>query len=81
MICLLVAPFLAQAPIWYVFPYTYHYKIAYGMMRLKPSGDLDVAGVVDVQLIVTALVLSFLMCLLFIFLLKWRENSDELSKK
>ena len=81
LICLLVAPFLAQTPIWYVFPYTYHYKIAYGMMRLKPSGDLDVVGLVDVQLIVTALVLSFLMCLLFIFLLKWRENSDELSKK
>lgn len=81
LICLLVAPFLAQTPIWYVFPYTYHYKIAYGMMRLKPSGDLDVVGVVDVQLIVTSLALSVLMCLLFIFLLKWRENSDELSKK
>lgn len=81
LVCLLVAPFLAQTSFWYIFPYTYHYKIAYDMMQLKPSGDLDVAGVMDIQLIITALVLSLLMCLMCVFLLKWRLNNDELSKK
>lgn len=81
LIFLLVAPFLAQTSLWYIFPYTYHYKVAYGMMRLKPSGDLDVTGAMNAQLIITALVLSLLMCLVFVFLLKWRLNNDELSKK
>ncbi|MGN1397655.1 MAG: lantibiotic ABC transporter permease [Streptococcus gallolyticus] len=39
--CLLLAPFLAQTSFWYLFPYTYHYKISQVLIHLKPSGDLE----------------------------------------
>ena len=42
LICLLIAPFIAQSPLWFVLPYTYHYKIAQFILNLKPSGDIIV---------------------------------------
>ena len=79
LICLLVAPFIAQTSIWYIFPYTYHYKIAYGLLHLKPSGDLDTtisSGTIDYQMIVSAVVLSVLMYVIALSLLRWRLNDE-----
>ena len=40
LICLIVAPFVAQTPVWFLLPYTYHYKVTESLLNIKPSGDL-----------------------------------------
>lgn len=82
LICLLVAPLIAQTSIWFIFPYTYHYKIAYAFLHLKPSGDLDVsASGIGMTTILISLVLSILVFMSFLNLLKWRITNEQNSKK
>ncbi|HEL1089734.1 TPA: lantibiotic ABC transporter permease [Streptococcus equi subsp. zooepidemicus] len=82
LICLLVAPLIAQTSIWFIFPYTYHYKIAYAFLHLKPSGDLDVAtSGVEMTTILISMVLSILFFVSFLSLLKWRITNEQNSKK
>lgn len=38
--CFLLAPFLAQTSVWWLLPFTYHYKIGEVLLSLKPSGNL-----------------------------------------
>nr|BAG71488.1 immunity protein [Lactococcus lactis] len=40
LLCLIVAPFIAQTPIWFLLPYTYHYKVVESLLHIKPAGDL-----------------------------------------
>lgn len=73
-LCFLLAPFIAQTPFWYVFPYTYHYKIAAILLHLKPSGDVySRVGVMDWQSLGLSLILSLILSILFLRLLKERE--------
>ena len=82
LVCLLVAPLIAQTTIWFVFPYAYHYKIGYAFLHLKPSGDLDVtASGIDMMTILIAITLSILVFVCFISLLKWRITNEQNFKK
>lgn len=82
LVCLLIAPLIAQTSLWFVFPYTYHYKIAYAFLHLKPSGDLEVSssGILMTTLLLS-IALSFLMFIVFLSLLKWRITNEQHSKK
>lgn len=72
--CLLIAPFIAQSPFWYIFPYTYHYKIAHELIGLKPSGDLSVLPTtINYAVIIIALILSVIITGIGIYFLK-RED-------
>ncbi|KGR72117.1 lantibiotic ABC transporter permease [Streptococcus phocae subsp. salmonis] len=82
LICLLVAPLIAQTSFWFVFPYTYHYKIAYALLHLKPSGDLDaVVRGIGMTTILIAITLSILVFVSLLSLLKWRIANEQNSKK
>ena len=76
LVCLLIAPFIAQSPLWFVFPYTYHYKIAQFLLSLKPSGDIitnqNQTSILQVSLII---ILSMIMTLLLSYVLKRRESN------
>ena len=75
-VCLLIAPFIAQTPFWFVLPYTYHYKIAQFLLNLKPSGDIltnqNQTSILQVPLII---ILSMIMTILLSYILKRRESS------
>lgn len=75
-VCLLIAPFIAQTPLWFVVPYTYHYKIAQFLLNLKPSGDIltnqNQTSILQVLLII---ILSMTMTFLLSYILKRRETS------
>ena len=75
-VCLLIAPFIAQTPLWFVLPYTYHYKIAQFLLNLKPSGDIltnqNQTSILQVPLII---ILSMTMTFLLSYILKRRETS------
>ncbi|MCO4549556.1 lantibiotic ABC transporter, membrane protein [Streptococcus infantarius subsp. infantarius] len=74
-LCLLVAPFLAQTSFWYLFPYTYHYKIAQAILHLKPSGEVEVLNHPHpVGLCIVAISLSVLLFLIFIKALKEQKR-------
>ncbi|HEL0671110.1 lantibiotic ABC transporter permease [Streptococcus equi subsp. zooepidemicus] len=80
--CLLIAPFIAQTSIWYLFPFTYHYKISYSLLHLKPSGDLDLAmRGIDIKTLVITVILSVIAFIISLLLLNWRVSNDQLSKK
>ncbi len=82
LICLLVAPLIAQTLVWFIFPYTYHYKIAYALLHLKPSGDLEAAlSGVEISTILISVSLSILVFVSFLSLLKWRITNEQNSKK
>ncbi|HEM4920341.1 TPA: lantibiotic ABC transporter permease, partial [Streptococcus suis] len=82
LICLLVAPLIAQTSVWFIFPYTYHYKIAYALLHLKPSGDLEAAlSGVEISTILISVSLSILVFVSFLSLLKWRIINEQNSKK
>ncbi|WP_161978569.1 lantibiotic ABC transporter permease [Streptococcus sp. S784/96/1] len=82
LVCLLVAPFIAQTNVWYLFPYTYHYKVAQGLLHLKPSGDLEsVIRGVDMATPILAVVLSVIVFIVFLALLKWRLSHEQVFKK
>ncbi|HFR3680813.1 TPA: lantibiotic ABC transporter permease, partial [Streptococcus suis] len=82
LICLLVAPLIAQTSVWFIFPYTYHYKIAYALLHLKPSGDLEAAlSGVEISTILISVSLSILVFVSFLSLLKWRITNEQNSKK
>lgn len=82
LICLLVAPLIAQTSIWFIFPYTYHYKIAHAFLHLKPSGDLDIAASgIGMMTILVAMGLSILVFVTFLSLLKWRITNEQNYKK
>lgn len=82
LICLLVAPLITQTSIWFLFPHTYHYKIAYAYLHLKPSGDLDVAASgIEMLTIVIAMTLSNMFFIGFLALLRWRITNEQNSKK
>ena len=74
-VCLLIAPFIAQTPLWFVLPYTYHYKIAQFLLDLKPSGDIitnqNQTSILQVSLII---ILSMIMTFLLSYILKRRES-------
>lgn len=76
LVCLLIAPFIAQSPLWFVLPYTYHYKIAQFLLNLKPSGDVitnqNQTSILQVSLII---ILSMIMTLLLSYVLKRRESN------
>ena len=76
LVCLLIAPFIAQSPLWFVLPYTYHYKIAQFLLNLKPSGDIitnqNQTNILQVSLII---ILSMIMTLLLSYVLKRRESN------
>ncbi len=38
LLCLFIAPLVAQTKLWLLFPYTYHYKVAEALIGLKPNG-------------------------------------------
>ncbi|SDJ71202.1 lantibiotic ABC transporter permease [Streptococcus gallolyticus] len=72
--CLLLAPFLAQTSFWYLFLYTYHYKISQVLIHLKPSGDLENLNVSHpFSVLFIASFLSIILFGLFIKLL-WEEK-------
>lgn len=76
LVCLLIAPFIAQSPLWFVLPYTYHYKIAQFLLNLKPSGDIitnqNQTSILQMSLII---ILSMIMTLLLSYALKRRESN------
>ena len=76
LICLLIAPLIAQSPLWFVLPYTYHYKIAQFILNLKPSGDVltnqNQTSILQVPLII---ILSMIMIILLSYILKRRKSS------
>ena len=76
LVCLLIAPFIAQSPLWFVLPYTYHYKIAQFILNLKPSGDVltnqNQTSILQVPLII---ILSMIMIILLSYILKRRKSS------
>ena len=78
LICLLIAPILAQTSIWFLFPYTYHYKISSVLLHIKPAGDLIEnymnLSVVD---IVVPFALSIFLTILFLYLLKSLVSYDK----
>ena len=42
-LCLLVAPIFAKTSFWFIFPYSYHYKVVETILQIKPSGDMMVS--------------------------------------
>lgn len=38
LLCLFIAPLVAQTKLWLLFPYTYHYKVVEALIGLKPNG-------------------------------------------
>lgn len=38
LLCLFIAPLVAQTKLWSLFPYTYHYKVVEALIGLKPNG-------------------------------------------
>lgn len=82
LICFLVAPFIAQSSFWFFLPFTYHYKIAYSLMYIKPSGDLDLTNhVTDVKMVVFAVFLSLILFIVSLLMLNWRLSNDPIAKK
>ena len=82
LICFLVAPFIAQSSFWFFFPFTYHYKIAYSLMYIKPSGDLDLTNhVTDVKMVVFTVFLSLILFIVSLLMLNWRLSNDPIAKK
>ncbi|MEX2805086.1 lantibiotic ABC transporter permease [Streptococcus sp. H31] len=43
LLCLLVAPIFAKTSFWFIFPYSYHYRVAETLLQIKPSGDMMVS--------------------------------------
>lgn len=76
LICLLIAPLLAQSSFWFVFPYTYHYKISQFLLNLKPSGDLS-TGPLHTNLfsVLATILLAISLTLLVSYLLKKRSSN------
>lgn len=79
LVCLLIAPFIAQSPLWFVFPYTYHYKIAQFLLNLKPSGDIIVnTNHTSILQVILTMMLSIVVTLLLSFSLQRRQlNAKE----
>ena len=79
LVCLLIAPFIAQSPLWFVFPYTYHYKIAQFLLNLKPSGDIIVnTNHTSIFQVLLTMMLSIVVTLLLSFSLQRRQlNAKE----
>ena len=79
LVCLLIAPFIAQSPLWFVFPYTYHYKIAQFLLNLKPSGDIIVnTNHTSILQVILTMMLSIVVTLLLSFSLQRRQlNAQE----
>ena len=78
----MVAPFIAQSSFWFFFPFTYRYKIAYSLMYIKPSGDLDLTNhVTDVKMVVFAVFLSLILFIVSLLMLNWRLSNDPIAKK
>ena len=78
-VCLLIAPFIAQTPLWFVLPYTYHYKIAQFLLDLKPSGDIIVnTNHTSIFQVLLTMMLSIVVTLLLSFSLQRRQlNAKE----
>ncbi|MEQ9764861.1 lantibiotic ABC transporter permease [Streptococcus sp. ZJ151] len=74
-ICLLIAPLMAQTKLWFIFPYTYHYKVAQVIMHLKPSGDLEEHyGNGNYFTIILSVLLSIVLTLLISYLMKRKRR-------
>lgn len=59
LINFLIAPFIAQTKIWPLFPYSYHYKMAYELLSLKPSGDIEKIKLqMDIKIVLLLVILS-----------------------
>lgn len=73
--CFLLAPFLVQLPVWWLLPFTYHYKIGEILLALRPSGNL-IEGLLpfDGGSLVLAIVLSFSLFFLLLALLYRKEE-------
>ena len=69
-ICLLVAPLIAQTPFWFLFPFTYHYKVAQVLLSVKPSGDVLTTGTTPgLMPLVLAILLSVLLTSVLVYLI------------
>lgn len=73
--CFLLAPFVAQLSLWWLFPFTYHYKIGEILLALKPSGNLIEGSLpFDGSGLVLTIILSLSLFFLLLFLLIRREE-------
>lgn len=73
--CFLLAPFVAQLSFWWLFPFTYHYKIGEILLALKPSGNLIEGSLpFDGSGLVLTIILSLSLFFLLLFLLVRREE-------
>ena len=76
LICLLIAPFIAQSPLWFVLPYTYHYKIAQFILNLKPSGDIIVnQNQYSILQVLLTMILSIAVASLLSYVLQRRQSN------
>lgn len=76
-LCFLVAPFIAQTNWWYLFPYTYHYKVMAILLHIKPSGDTMVpAASMDILSLLMAVVLSLALASLGAVIWMRKEQTD-----
>lgn len=76
LICLLIAPFIAQSPLWFVLPYTYHYKIAQFILNLKPSGDIIVnQNQYSILQVLLTMILSIAVTSLLSYVLQRRQSN------
>ena len=65
--------------LWFVFPYTYHYKIAQFLLNLKPSGDIIVnTNHTSILQVLLTMILSIVVTLFLSFSLQRRQlNAKE----
>ncbi|CYT92715.1 lantibiotic ABC transporter permease [Streptococcus suis] len=69
-ICLLIAPLIAQTKFWFIFPYTYHYKVAQTILHLRPSGDLEQSfGNLNHSIVLLCVLLSAMLTLIICMLM------------
>lgn len=75
LLCLFIAPLVAQTKLWSLFPYTYHYKIVEALIGLKPNGvqSPDFLNV-DWKMLGSSVILALLSAVLFSWLLGRRAN-------
>ena len=65
-ICIFIAPFIANSKFYFIFPYTYIYRIGLNFFNIKPSGEiLSNLNISYFDIIIT----TFLSILIFIILL------------
>lgn len=75
LLCLFIAPLVAQTKLWSLFPYTYHYKVVEALIGLKPNGvqSPDFLNV-DWKMLGSSVILALLSAVLFSWLLGRRAN-------